>query len=85
MCLCKDFLREDEHVKLFMKVGDAAWAGKGGNWVWGEIGEMKTDISFQTLYRYMLDDLDEHPALEKDVGELQKLYQLHRRQWVAML
>ncbi|XP_061572627.1 rap guanine nucleotide exchange factor 5-like isoform X1 [Cololabis saira] len=51
MSLCKDFLREDEHVKLFMK----------------------------TLYRYMLDDLFEHPALEKDVGELQRLYQLHRR------
>ncbi|XP_075965541.1 rap guanine nucleotide exchange factor 5b isoform X2 [Anarhichas minor] len=51
MTLCKDFLREDEHVKLFMK----------------------------TLYRYVLDDLYEHPFLEKDVRELQKLYQLHRR------
>nr|XP_057941020.1 rap guanine nucleotide exchange factor 5-like isoform X2 [Doryrhamphus excisus] len=49
--LCRDFLREDEHVKLFMK----------------------------TLYRYMVDDLYEHPALEGDVRELQKLYQLHRR------
>lgn len=37
-------------------------------------------ISFQTLYRYVLDDLYEHPFLEKDVRELQKLYQLHRRQ-----
>uniref|UniRef100_A0A3Q3C8S6 Rap guanine nucleotide exchange factor 5 n=1 Tax=Haplochromis burtoni TaxID=8153 RepID=A0A3Q3C8S6_HAPBU len=52
MLLCKDFLREDEHVKLFMK----------------------------TLYRCVLDDLYEHPALERDVGELQKLYHLHRRQ-----
>uniref|UniRef100_UPI0037E768FF rap guanine nucleotide exchange factor 5-like isoform X2 n=1 Tax=Semicossyphus pulcher TaxID=241346 RepID=UPI0037E768FF len=51
MSLCRDFLREDEHVKLFMK----------------------------TLYRYVLDDLYEHPALEKDVRELQQLYQLHRR------
>ncbi|XP_034409594.1 rap guanine nucleotide exchange factor 5-like isoform X2 [Cyclopterus lumpus] len=51
MALCKDFLREDEHVKLFMK----------------------------TLYRYVLDDLNEHPMLEKDVRELKKLYQLHRR------
>ncbi|KAK9513655.1 hypothetical protein VZT92_027171 [Zoarces viviparus] len=51
MTLCKDFLREDEHVKLFMK----------------------------TLYHYVLDDLYEHPFLEKDVRELQKLYQLHRR------
>uniref|UniRef100_I3J421 Rap guanine nucleotide exchange factor 5 n=1 Tax=Oreochromis niloticus TaxID=8128 RepID=I3J421_ORENI len=51
MSLCKDFLREDEHVKLFMK----------------------------TLYRCVLDDLYEHPALERDVGELQKLYQLHPR------
>uniref|UniRef100_A0A3Q3VZB1 Uncharacterized protein n=1 Tax=Mola mola TaxID=94237 RepID=A0A3Q3VZB1_MOLML len=51
MALCKDFLREDEHVKLFVK----------------------------TLCRYVLDDLYEHPALEKDVRELQKLYQLHRR------
>lgn len=42
--------------------------------------EMKTDISFQTLYRYVLDDLYVHPALEKDVRELQTLYQLHRRQ-----
>ncbi|KAL7394513.1 hypothetical protein ABVT39_027170 [Epinephelus coioides] len=50
MALCKDFLREDEHVKLFLK----------------------------TLYRYVLDELYEHPALEKDVRELQKLYQLHR-------
>ncbi|XP_028326848.1 rap guanine nucleotide exchange factor 5-like isoform X2 [Gouania willdenowi] len=49
--LCRDFLREDEHVKLFMK----------------------------TLYRYVLDDVYEYPALEKDVGELQKLYQMHRR------
>ncbi|KAM9851879.1 rap guanine nucleotide exchange factor 5-like [Aulostomus maculatus] len=52
--LCKDFLREDEHIKLFMK----------------------------TLYRYILDDLYEHPALERDVRELQKLYQLHRRHTV---
>ncbi|XP_068592488.1 rap guanine nucleotide exchange factor 5-like isoform X1 [Cebidichthys violaceus] len=51
MTLCKNFLREVEHVKLFMK----------------------------TLYRYVLDDLYEHPFLEKDVRELQKLYQLHRR------
>nr|XP_033497249.1 rap guanine nucleotide exchange factor 5-like isoform X3 [Epinephelus lanceolatus] len=54
MALCKDFLREDEHVKLFLK----------------------------TLYRYVLDELYEHPALEKDVRELQKLYQLHRRHTV---
>ncbi|XP_070691216.1 rap guanine nucleotide exchange factor 5-like [Pempheris klunzingeri] len=54
MALCRDFLREDEHVKLFMK----------------------------TLYRYVLDDLYEHPALEKDLRELQKLYQLHRRNTV---
>ncbi|XP_078109280.1 rap guanine nucleotide exchange factor 5-like [Sander vitreus] len=54
MALCKDFLREDEHVKLFMK----------------------------TLYHYVLDDLYEHPALETDVRELQKLYQLHRRHTV---
>ncbi|XP_061919085.1 rap guanine nucleotide exchange factor 5-like isoform X1 [Entelurus aequoreus] len=52
MLLCRGFLREDEHVKLFMK----------------------------TLYRYMLDDLYEHPVLEGDVRGLQKLYQLHRRQ-----
>ncbi|XP_041649254.1 rap guanine nucleotide exchange factor 5-like isoform X2 [Cheilinus undulatus] len=49
--LCRDFLREDEHVKLFMK----------------------------TLCRYVLDDLYEHPALEKDVRELQQLYQLQHR------
>ncbi|XP_041843993.1 rap guanine nucleotide exchange factor 5-like [Melanotaenia boesemani] len=54
MCLCKDFLREDEHIKLFMK----------------------------TLYRYVLDDLYEHPVLEKDIEELQKLYQLHHRHTV---
>ncbi|XP_044063464.1 rap guanine nucleotide exchange factor 5-like isoform X1 [Siniperca chuatsi] len=54
MALCKDFLTEDEHVKLFMK----------------------------TLYRHVLDDLYEQPALEKDVRELQKLYQLHRRHTV---
>ncbi|KAM9309729.1 rap guanine nucleotide exchange factor 5-like [Pholidichthys leucotaenia] len=54
MSLCKDFLREDEHVKLFIK----------------------------TLYRYVLEDLYEHPALEKEVEELQKLYQLHRRHTV---
>lgn len=53
--LCRDFLREDEHVKLFMK----------------------------TLYRYILDDLYEYPALEKDARELQKLYQLHRRHTVT--
>ncbi|XP_028281741.1 rap guanine nucleotide exchange factor 5-like isoform X2 [Parambassis ranga] len=54
MFLCKDFLREDEHVKLFIK----------------------------TLCRYVLDDLYEHPALEKDVMEVQKVYQLHRRHLV---
>ncbi|KAK5603443.1 Rap guanine nucleotide exchange factor 5 [Crenichthys baileyi] len=51
MSLCKDFLREEEHVKVFLK----------------------------SLYRYVFDDLYEHPALEKDVTELQKLYQLRRR------
>ncbi|XP_051922285.1 rap guanine nucleotide exchange factor 5-like isoform X2 [Hippocampus zosterae] len=54
MLLCKDLLREDEHVKVFMK----------------------------TLYHYMLDDLYEHPALQRDLKELQKLYQLHRRHTV---
>ncbi|XP_060906751.1 rap guanine nucleotide exchange factor 5-like [Labrus mixtus] len=49
--LCRDFLREDEHVKLFMK----------------------------TLCHYVLDDLYEHPALERDVRELQQLYRLQRR------
>ncbi|XP_074539807.1 rap guanine nucleotide exchange factor 5b isoform X1 [Halichoeres trimaculatus] len=52
--LCRDFLREDEHVKLFMK----------------------------TLCRYVLDDLYEHPALEKDVMEVQQLYMLQRRHTV---
>uniref|UniRef100_H3DM65 Rap guanine nucleotide exchange factor 5 n=1 Tax=Tetraodon nigroviridis TaxID=99883 RepID=H3DM65_TETNG len=33
----------------------------------------------KTLCSYVLDDLFEHPSLEKDVGELQKLYMLHRR------
>lgn len=41
---------------------------------------VKMDVSFQTLCSYVLDDLFEHPALEKDVRELQKLYMLHRRQ-----
>uniref|UniRef100_A0A3Q3LNS1 Rap guanine nucleotide exchange factor 5 n=1 Tax=Labrus bergylta TaxID=56723 RepID=A0A3Q3LNS1_9LABR len=49
--LCRDFLREDEHVKLFMK----------------------------TLCHYVLDDLYEHPALERDVRELQQLYRPQRR------
>ncbi|XP_075883247.1 rap guanine nucleotide exchange factor 5b isoform X1 [Nelusetta ayraudi] len=52
MALCRDFLREDEHVKVFLK----------------------------TLYRCVLDDLYAHPALEKEVRELQRLGQLHRRQ-----
>ncbi|XP_056901232.1 rap guanine nucleotide exchange factor 5-like [Takifugu flavidus] len=33
----------------------------------------------KTLCSYVLDDLYEHPALEKDVRELQRLYMLHRR------
>ncbi len=44
------------------------------------MGEMKVDISFQTLCRFVLDDLYEYPALETDVRELQKMYQLHRKQ-----
>ncbi|XP_038125490.1 rap guanine nucleotide exchange factor 5-like isoform X1 [Cyprinodon tularosa] len=36
-------------------------------------------VFLKSLYRYVLDDLYEHPALEKDVTELQKLYQLRRR------
>ncbi|XP_068180105.1 rap guanine nucleotide exchange factor 5-like isoform X2 [Antennarius striatus] len=51
VALCKDFLRNDDHVKLFLK----------------------------TLYRFVLDDIYEHPALENDGRELQKLYQLHHR------
>lgn len=31
MALCKDFLREDEHVKLFMKVRNIMFREKGGN------------------------------------------------------
>ncbi|XP_008430691.1 rap guanine nucleotide exchange factor 5-like [Poecilia reticulata] len=54
MSLCKEFLREDEHVKVFLK----------------------------SLYRYVFDDLYEHPALEKDVIELQKFYHLRRRHTV---
>uniref|UniRef100_A0A8C6KCY2 Rap guanine nucleotide exchange factor (GEF) 5a n=1 Tax=Nothobranchius furzeri TaxID=105023 RepID=A0A8C6KCY2_NOTFU len=49
--LCRDFLREDENVKVFLKA----------------------------LYRCVYKDLYEHPTLEKEVQELQKLYQLHRR------
>uniref|UniRef100_A0A8C6WFH7 Rap guanine nucleotide exchange factor (GEF) 5a n=1 Tax=Neogobius melanostomus TaxID=47308 RepID=A0A8C6WFH7_9GOBI len=33
----------------------------------------------KTLYRYALEDLYEHPALERDLRELQGMYQLHRR------
>lgn len=51
MALCRSFLREDQHVKMFLK----------------------------TLYRYALEDLYEHPALERDLRELQEMYQLHRR------
>ncbi|XP_055020057.1 rap guanine nucleotide exchange factor 5-like isoform X1 [Boleophthalmus pectinirostris] len=51
MTLCKSFLRDDQHVKVFLK----------------------------TLYRYALEDLYEHPALEKDLRELQEIYQMHRR------
>ncbi|XP_023680035.1 rap guanine nucleotide exchange factor 5-like [Paramormyrops kingsleyae] len=52
--LYRDFLREEEHVKLFMK----------------------------TLYRYVLDDLYEYPALEKDFKEFQKLLCMSRRHTV---
>ncbi|KAK7886267.1 hypothetical protein WMY93_025888 [Mugilogobius chulae] len=51
MILCRSFVRDDQHVKVFLK----------------------------TLYRYALGDLYEHPALEKDLRELQEIYQLHRR------
>ncbi|XP_017282094.1 rap guanine nucleotide exchange factor 5-like isoform X2 [Kryptolebias marmoratus] len=51
MSLCRDFLREDERVKFFLKA----------------------------LYRHVYDDLYEHPALEREVRALQKLYQLHCR------
>ncbi|KAJ0000303.1 hypothetical protein NQD34_012145 [Periophthalmus magnuspinnatus] len=51
MTLCKSFLRDDQHIKVFLK----------------------------TLYRYALEDLYEHPALEKDLRDLQEIYQLHRR------
>ncbi|XP_016375589.1 rap guanine nucleotide exchange factor 5 [Sinocyclocheilus rhinocerous] len=50
--LYKDFLREEENIKLFMK----------------------------TLYRYVLEDVYEFPALEKDLKEFQKL--LRRRHTV---
>uniref|UniRef100_A0A3Q3AYM0 Rap guanine nucleotide exchange factor 5 n=1 Tax=Kryptolebias marmoratus TaxID=37003 RepID=A0A3Q3AYM0_KRYMA len=46
MSLCRDFLREDERVKFFLKA----------------------------LYRHVYDDLYEHPALEREVRALQKLY-----------
>lgn len=49
-----------------------------------ESERVKTDVSFQNLCSYVLDDLFEHPALEKDVRELQKVYMLHRRQWVTV-
>lgn len=77
MELCNDFLRDDERVKLFMKVRDKIGKPKAKRGV-------KIDVSFQTLCGYVLDDLFEHPALEKDVRELQKLYMLHRRQWVTV-
>ncbi|KAM9722924.1 rap guanine nucleotide exchange factor 5b isoform 1-T1 [Menidia menidia] len=81
MSLCKDFLREDEQVKLFMKVGQAVQHGRKRveTVCPSEMGKMKAGMLFQTLYRYVLDDLYEHPGLEKDMGELQKLYQLQRR------
>lgn len=58
-----------------MKIDTKVWAALN-------MGDMNIDLSFQTLCRYVLDDLYEHPGLEKDVRELQRLYQLHRRQWV---
>ncbi|CAL1611331.1 unnamed protein product [Knipowitschia caucasica] len=51
MNVCRRVLREDHHVKAFLK----------------------------TLYRYALGDLYEHPALEKELRELQEIYQMHRR------
>ncbi|XP_043088942.1 rap guanine nucleotide exchange factor 5 isoform X2 [Puntigrus tetrazona] len=50
--LYKDFLREEDNVKIFMK----------------------------TLYRYVLEDVYEFPALEKDLKDFQKL--LRRRHTV---
>lgn len=63
------------------------WEAQGTRkWVRADLntGAMKTNISFQTLYRYVLDDVYEHPTLETDVREVQKLYQLHRRRWVGL-
>lgn len=46
---------------------------------------MEASFPFQTLYRCVLDDLYAHPALEKEVRELQRLSQLHCRQWVERI
>lgn len=35
---------------------------------------------FQTLYRYVLDDVYEYPILEKELKEFQKVLRIHRRQ-----
>ncbi|KAJ8004762.1 hypothetical protein DPEC_G00139650, partial [Dallia pectoralis] len=39
-------------------------------------------VFMKTLYRFILDDLYEHPALEKEQKELLKLLRLHRRHTV---
>lgn len=47
---------------------------------------LKWELMFppQTLYHYVLDDLYEYPALERDARELQRVYPMHRRQWVTI-
>lgn len=80
MELCNDFLRDDESIKLFMKVRDRAYAINWGTEGLKCVTNSKLSVSFQTLCSYVLDDLFEHPSLEKDVRELQRLYMLHRRQ-----
>ncbi|KAK3532532.1 hypothetical protein QTP86_023741 [Hemibagrus guttatus] len=88
--LYKDFLREEEHVKLFMKQitikivytvkkEKRLTAKHIDLWdVFNQCNDMNDFLA--TLYRYVLEDVYEFPTLEKDLKEFQKL--LRRRHTV---
>uniref|UniRef100_A0A3Q2CXP7 Rap guanine nucleotide exchange factor 5-like n=1 Tax=Cyprinodon variegatus TaxID=28743 RepID=A0A3Q2CXP7_CYPVA len=72
------FIDQKEALERKQKVLHLVW-----HWMSLCRGFLREDenvkVFLKSLYRYVLDDLYEHPALEKDVTELQKLYQLRRR------
>ncbi|XP_030057615.1 rap guanine nucleotide exchange factor 5 [Microcaecilia unicolor] len=80
-CAKKDEIEASASLRTKRKVLHLAsqWAALYKDW---SHEDEHSKLFLKTLYRYVLDDMYEHPILEKELKEFQKALRIHRRHTV---